>query len=268
MSADNGRTCTSRLRPRGDHNHSDVLVVYLGTSSNWSFTRRVLSLTHEHIYQEALPTGALLFDGAAYDLGWDGLRATQSPDTPAVPTFDHAIYLINAVKFRCGQLYHLFDENEFMSNLHEFYLQPKPNTTAGLWYIHFLLILAFGKGFVQHKLQGNKPAGAEIFVKALQLLPDVSLLHQEPIESTEILCCVALYLQALDCRSSAHNYVCHGILLLPLRQLTNFLSRSDRPCGWQWRRACIPKCQQSISEKRRSKGAVISGGPCTSWTER
>jgi hypothetical protein len=151
----------------------------------------------------------LLFDGTTYDLGWDGLRRPHDPEIPAVPTFDHALYLINVVKFRCGQLYHLFDENDFMSNLHEFYSGPQPNATAGLWYIHFLLILAFGKGFVQHKSQGSKPAGAEYFVKALQLLPDVSVLHQEPIESTEILCCVALYLQALDYRSSAHNYVSH-----------------------------------------------------------
>ncbi|KAF3399746.1 Proline utilization trans-activator, partial [Penicillium rolfsii] len=189
MSAENGRT------------------FYLGTSSNWSFTRRVLSLTHEHIYQEALPTGALLFDGTTYDLGWDGLRRPQDPDILSVPTFDHALYLINVVKFRCGQLYHLFDESDFMRNLHEFYSGPQPNATTGLWHVHFLLIVAFGKGFVQHKLQGNKPAGAEYFVKALQLLPDISVLHQEPIESIEILCCVALYLQALDCRSSAHNYI-------------------------------------------------------------
>ncbi|KAJ5919259.1 hypothetical protein N7466_010202 [Penicillium verhagenii] len=186
---------------------SNALAVYLGTSSNWSFTRRVLSLTHEFIYQESLPTGALAFDGATYDLGWDGIRTPQKPDLPTVPTFDHAMYLINTVKFRCGQLYHLFDEGEFMSGLHDFYSRSKPNGTAGLWYIHFLLMLAFGKGFVQHKLQGNKPPGAEFFVKALQLLPDISVLHQEPIESTEILCCIALYLQALDCRSSAHNYI-------------------------------------------------------------
>ncbi|KAK5807381.1 hypothetical protein VI817_001639 [Penicillium citrinum] len=189
MSADNGRT------------------FYLGTSSNWSFTRRVLSLTHEHIYQEALPTGALLFDGATYDLGWDGLRKSHSPESPAVPTYDHAMYLINVVKFRCGQLYHLFDENEFMTNLHEFYSESKPHATTGLWYVHFLLILAFGKGFVKHKVQGNRPPGADYFVKALEMLPSVIVLHEEPIESTEVLCCVALYLQALDCRSSAHNYI-------------------------------------------------------------
>lgn len=193
---------------------SNYTAVYLGTSSNWSFTRRVLSLTHEFIYQEALPTGALAFDGATYDLGWDGLRTPQRPDIPTVPTFDHAMYLINTVKFRCGQLYHLFDEAGFMGGLHDFYSRSKPNATSSLWYIHFLLMLAFGKGFVQHKLQGNKPPGAEFFVKALQLLPDISVLHQEPIESTEIMCCIALYLQALDCRSSAHNYVCHAIICL------------------------------------------------------
>ncbi|KAJ5376902.1 hypothetical protein N7509_013788 [Penicillium cosmopolitanum] len=190
MSADNGRT------------------FYLGTSSNWSFARRVLSLTHEHIYQEALPTGALIFDGATYDLGWDGLRRSHSTaEPPAVPTYDHAMYLINVVKFRCGQLYHLFDESEFMANLQEFYSEPKPNATTGLWYVHFLLILAFGKGFVKHKVQGNRPPGADYFVKALEMLPDVIVLHEAPIESTEVMCCIALYLQALDCRSSAHNYI-------------------------------------------------------------
>lgn len=186
---------------------SNKPIVYLGTSSNWSFTRRILSLTHEHIYHEPLPTGALLFDGSTYDLGWDGLRGTQKPDNVSVPTYDHAMYLINTVKFRCGQLYHLFDEAEFMGGLAEFYAQPQPNATNSLWYIHFLLMLAFAKGFVQHKLQGNRPPGADFFVKALELLPDISVLHQEPIESCEILCCVALYLHAVDCRSSAHVYV-------------------------------------------------------------
>ncbi|KAJ5731592.1 uncharacterized protein N7483_006100 [Penicillium malachiteum] len=189
MSAENGRT------------------FYLGTSSNWSFTRRVLSLTHEHIYQESLPTGALAFDGAIYDLGWGGLRTPHRTDIPTVPSFDHAMYLINTVKFRCGQLYHLFDETEFMAGLHDFYSRPRSTSPGGLWYVHFLLMLAFGKGFVQHKMQGNKPPGGEFFVRALQLLPDISVLHQEPIESAEILCCIALFLQALDYRSSAHNYI-------------------------------------------------------------
>ncbi|KAJ5825947.1 hypothetical protein N7474_003085 [Penicillium riverlandense] len=182
-------------------------LVYLGTSSNWSFTRRVLSMAHEHIYQEALPTETLLFDGTTYEIGWDGQRTTTNQDVPVIPTHDHTLYLINAVKFRCGQLYHLYNESDFMESLRQFYLEDGQTMTNGLWYIHFLLILAFGKGFVQPKIQGKKPPGIGYFVKALQLLPEPNALCRDPMVSTEILCCIALYYQCLDCRSSAHNYI-------------------------------------------------------------
>ncbi|QQK41562.1 Fungal transcriptional regulatory protein, N-terminal [Penicillium digitatum] len=193
MSAANGRT------------------FYLGTSSNWSFTRRVLSLAHQHLYQDALPTETLIFDETTYELGWDGLRTTPGPDVPVVPTRDHTMYLINAVQFRCGQLYHLFDEDEFMSSLQKFYTGDGQSMTNTLWYIHFLLILAFGKGFVQPKAQGKKPPGVCYFVKALQLLPDPTALYRDPMLGTEILCCIALYYQCVDYRTSAHNYIGQAI---------------------------------------------------------
>ncbi|KXG45193.1 Transcription factor [Penicillium griseofulvum] len=189
MSAANGRT------------------FYLGTSSNWSFTRRVLSLAHQHLYQDALPTETLLFDETTYELGWDGLRTTPGLDVPVVPTRDHTMYLINAVKFRCGQLYHLFEEDQFMGSLQQFYSGDGQSMTNSLWYIHFLLILAFGKGFVQPKAQGRKPPGVHYFVKALQLLPDPTALYRDPMLGTEILCCIALYYQCVDFRTSAHNYI-------------------------------------------------------------
>lgn len=164
-------------------------------------------MVYEHIYQEPLPTETLLFDGSAYDLGWDGFR-TSIPEEPAIPTTDHAIYLINSVKFHCGQLFHLFDEEEFMRSLYDFYSDSNSRTSkTNLWYIHFLVILAFGKAFVLRKNDGRKPPGAEFFVLALQLLPDVSVLCKEPVISTEILCCIALYLQSLDFRHSSHQYV-------------------------------------------------------------
>ncbi|KAJ5887462.1 hypothetical protein N7495_007503 [Penicillium taxi] len=191
MSARNRRRCTSK---------AIFSQIYLGTSSDWSFTLRVLSLTHEHVYQEPLPTEALLFDGATYDLEWDGQPSLHSTDT---------------VKFRCGQLYHLFDDDECVHNVNELYSQLRPNPTSGLWYIHFLM-MAFGKGFVQQKPRG-KNSRAAYFVKAVQLLPNKIFLYQEPIESTEILCCISLCLQALNYRSPAHNYVrCHAYLRDPL----------------------------------------------------
>lgn len=165
-------------------------------------------MTHAHLYHEPLPSEALLFDGTTYDLGWDGSRTTPDPDVPVLPTYDHALYLINAVKFRCGQMYHLFDDDDFMACLHRFYSEPRGTATASLWYIHFHLVLAFGKGFVQQKSQGKRPPGSEFFSKALRLLPDPCSLWYNPIESTEILCCISLYYQSLDCRQAAHSYVC------------------------------------------------------------
>ncbi|KAJ5774262.1 hypothetical protein N7457_009158 [Penicillium paradoxum] len=189
MSAANGRT------------------FYLGTSSNWSFTRRVLSLAHQHLYHDVLPTETLLFDETTYELGWNGLRTTPNPDIPVVPTRDHTMYLINAVKFRCGQLYHLFEEDVFMNSLHHFYSGEGHSMTDSLWYIHFLLILAFGKGFVQPKVHGKGPPGVGYFIKALQLLPDPSALYRDPMIGTEILCCIALYYQCVDFRTSAYNFI-------------------------------------------------------------
>lgn len=169
-------------------------------------------MTHAHLYHEPLPSEALLFDGTTYDLGWDGSRTTPNPDVPILPTYDHALYLINAVKFRCGQMYHLFDDDDFMACLHRFYSEPRGTAAVSLWYIHFHLILAFGKGFVQQKSQGKRPPGSEFFSKALRLLPDPCSLWYNPIESTEILCCISLYYQSLDCRQAAHSYVCPSTL--------------------------------------------------------
>ncbi|KAK7219698.1 hypothetical protein V2G26_007701 [Clonostachys chloroleuca] len=188
---------------------SNGTAFYLGTSSNWGFSRRVLNVAHEHVCQAALPTDALLFDGCAYDLGWDGSRSSQNMQGLVVPAVDHAIYLINAVKFHCDQLFHMFDEEEFMSNLHRFYSLPSEarSNESSLWYIHFLVILAFGKSLVQQKGAGTRPPGVHFFVRALQLLPDATALGREPVISTEILCCMAWYYQALDFRHAAHNFI-------------------------------------------------------------
>ncbi|KAJ5380211.1 uncharacterized protein N7496_002639 [Penicillium cataractarum] len=218
-------------------------IFYLGTSSNWSFTRRVLSVAHQHVHKEPLPTESLIFEGASYNLDWDGWRTDPMLANPIIPSLDHAQYLINAVGFRCGGLYHLFDETDFMKSLHDFYSQEPPSraTVKSLWYIHFLLILAFGKSFTQHQSQGRKPPGTEYFVKALQLLPDHYFLYSSPMISTEILCCIALFYQSLDCRSPAHNYVgqamrlamAHGMHTdMPIRDLGLHAVERCRKIWW------------------------------------
>ncbi|KAF4339946.1 positive activator of transcription [Fusarium beomiforme] len=182
---------------------------YLGTSSNWSFSRRVLSLTHEYIHQSPISVDNLLFDGLAYDLGWDGSRITPTLDPPVMPSLDHAVFLINTVKFHCGQLFHLFDEESFMGYLHEFYANPSRHIAAAdLPYIHLLLILAFGKAFAEtNNYQAKRPPGADYFVTALRLLPSIHILVYQPLISTEILCCIALYFESLDYRHSSHGFI-------------------------------------------------------------
>ena len=166
-------------------------------------------MTHEHLYDSLLPTDCLLFEVTTYDLGWDGQRTTVYHEAPIVPTLDYSIYLINAVKFHAGQLYHLFDEGTFMGGLYAFYEDPAQQMTAdALWYIHYLVIVALGKALTVQRNRDTRPPGCEFFTRALQLLPDSTHLARDPVIATEVLCCMALYLQSLDFRNSAHNYVC------------------------------------------------------------
>lgn len=171
----------------------------------------------------------MLFDGSAYRLPWvcssvlqtystplpclaadsnnhiqDGTRSLPEANAPVIPSIDYAIFLINAVKFHCGQLVHLFDEEDFNAKLHTFYGAEPNNLSDSLWYIQYLLVIAFGRTLVQRKHRDSKPPGAEFFVHALQLLPDTNRLCQEPLMAAEILCGIALYLQALDSRNAAH----------------------------------------------------------------
>lgn len=184
-------------------------------SSNWSFGRRVLSTVHSKISDAPLSAAALLFEGSTYNLGWDGQRTSANIDISVLPAADFARYMIDAVKFHCGHLFHMFDETTFMHHFHKFYDEPsnQPNCPR-LWYIHFLIILAFGKGFVVRAKNEKRPPGSELFVQAMKLLPDISYMYSDTLLSIEMLCCAALYLQCLDNRSAAYNIVS---VLLSLR---------------------------------------------------
>ncbi|KAM3444326.1 hypothetical protein MY4824_000215 [Beauveria thailandica] len=114
----------------------------------------------------------LYFDAQTYELNSEDGTSTAK-NTPAVPTVDYALHLVNMVKFHCGQVFHLFDEEEFMRKLCNFSADPRPNVVrTRLWYIHFLLILAFGKALVPKTSGGRRPPGADFYCAAMNLLPE------------------------------------------------------------------------------------------------
>ncbi|KKY37496.1 putative zn 2cys6 transcription factor [Diaporthe ampelina] len=166
-------------------------------------------MVYERVFRNRLPDMGRNIEGLgnAYDLQWDGAPTCADPLSATVPTIDHAIYLINAVKFHCAQLFHVFDEDTFMPALYTFYENPSDrNTTDKVWLVHFMVILAFGKGFTVNK-NGKDPPGVEYFIQALQMLPNMIMLWRYPVHSVEVLTCIALYLSCLDYRIVAHNFM-------------------------------------------------------------
>lgn len=192
-------------------------------------------MIHEHFYNSPLPTRRHHFDETAYELGWNGLRTAVSHEAPMTPTFDFSIYLLSAVKFHAGQLFPIFDEPSFMEGLYAYHDNPAHHMSVDpLWYIHYLLLLAFGKAFAVQRGPSSQPAGCEFFVKALQLLPDLTHLYRYPMVATEILCCIALYLQSLDFRSSAYGIVStYRLAKCQMAHMrTDWPSCADFSCFW------------------------------------
>lgn len=170
---------------------------YLGHSSTWSFSRQVLELVHQH---SPVPDPSYNVEGEAYDLTW---KSSGLVDLTGLPSQEVSLYLVQTVKFRISTLFHILDEEDFAANINKLYANPSTYAqTARVWFVHYLLIMAFGKA-----LTSNTQAGSHLFVRALSLLPDVPSLCMEPVEATEVLCSIALYLQCIDHRTAAHIYI-------------------------------------------------------------
>ncbi|KAK5087789.1 hypothetical protein LTR05_002004 [Lithohypha guttulata] len=186
--------------------------IYLGTSSNWSFSRRVLNAAHKATYGAPIGPENFALDGDIYSLDWDGSRVVEDDDGITLPSFNHALYLVSSVQFHIGEAYHVFHEEVFMPELHRFYedISDKAQKRK-LWYIHYLLIMAFGKAFTSRSTEKGKPPGVDLFVQAMRLLQDVSQLWIDPFTTAEIFCCSALYLQCADFRYGAYLTIGHAM---------------------------------------------------------
>lgn len=168
-------------------------------------------MTHEAITGTALSPENLFFDGKVYDLRWDGGRGpslVEDFSLASLPTQDFAIYLINSVKFHCCRLFYLFEEDSFMEHFATFHATGADQSKVPrLWFVHYLILLAFGKAFVVQSSKSHQPPGADLFVQAMKLMPDFTFFECDYIERMQVLCCTSLYLHCISCRPAAYRYV-------------------------------------------------------------
>ncbi|KAL4983173.1 hypothetical protein BDW68DRAFT_194628 [Aspergillus falconensis] len=183
---------------------------FQGPTSSWSFTHRVLNSMAERFSPHTPVEIPFHTDGDAYQVYWGSVRPDETPDVSDLPSHDYALYLVSTTRFHLGELFHLFDEEEFLADLDELYddVQAKVQTSR-LWYIQFLIVMAFGEAFLSpttHK-PASKSGSSQYFTRAMALLPDQSKLWDDPILAIEVLAAVALYLYSLDMRDSSCCYI-------------------------------------------------------------
>ncbi|KAG4440570.1 hypothetical protein IFR05_003937 [Cadophora sp. M221] len=122
-----------------------------------------------------------------------------------MPAEDYAEYLANTLHFTLSSLYYLFDKDAFLTTLHQFY--QNQHSTSSLWQIEMLLVFAFGSSILAREAGKSGPAGTAFLARAVEALPDPHRLRQDPIVSIEILCLLALFMQAIDMRRAAYDYI-------------------------------------------------------------
>lgn len=182
---------------------------YLGPSSTWAFCRRALFLLGPHSPGTHDDSALLNNDGTAFRLRWETKTAVEPGDLNDLPAADYALYLYNSVKFRLGELFGIMDEASFMSHFERFHREPwQVATEQRLWFVEYLLILAYGKALLSHPGRSPVP-GSDFAARAMALLPDAATLHEEGMHSIEVLALVALYFQSIDMRVTAYQYVSH-----------------------------------------------------------
>ncbi|KAL2860050.1 hypothetical protein BJX68DRAFT_275503 [Aspergillus pseudodeflectus] len=186
---------------------------WLAPTSTWSFTARLKLMIAEKLHVESHYSGPELFDGDLYPIQWQPVRPNTHPDITNLPSIDHALYLFNTVKFHLGHNHLLIDEKPFVENVHAFYYgdSVKQATECRLWFVQFLLVLAFGNAFLMPSKNMNDPPGAKFFIRAMSLMPDHTALSRGGFLAIEVLSLTGLYLYSIDHRASANVYIGHAI---------------------------------------------------------
>ncbi|EXA51392.1 hypothetical protein FOVG_00038 [Fusarium oxysporum f. sp. pisi HDV247] len=206
------------LKRTNDAAFGNDVNVWLAPWSTWSFTLRLMLMLGDKLQPGGLNIPPQLIEEDVYKLSWTQL---EKADVSGLPSLDYAIYLFHTFKFHLGQTYRLFDEVEFVNQIRDFYSDAQSKAEENrLWYVKFLLILAFGTAFLSSQpLPSKEPPGAKFFVRAMGLMPDHTALWKDSLFAIEVLAMVGLYLYSIDERESAHVYLGQAIRIAQLEGL-------------------------------------------------
>lgn len=126
-----------------------------------------------------------------------------------LPSLDYAEYLLSTISYSIGSIYYLFDKTEFLKRFRDFC--KKRDTEAFVatdpWLIQMLIVFGLGQSIASRETGPSGPSGHVYFTHAIEALPNMHHLYEDPILSIEILCASALFLQMMDMRLAAYGYV-------------------------------------------------------------
>ncbi|KAE8316587.1 fungal-specific transcription factor domain-containing protein [Aspergillus transmontanensis] len=168
-------------------------------------------------------------DGDIYPFVWDRATASEPFDTSGLPSVDYALYLFNIVKFHLGQMYRFFDEDTFVSQMHEFYASDAAEKASKprFWFVQFLLVLALGNAFVSRPRNQSSPPGAKFFARAMSIMPNHTSTGKDSLLAIEALALAGLYLYAIDHREAAHVQVGHAVRIAHMEGLHTQLPEQE-----------------------------------------
>ncbi|RAL11793.1 Zn(II)2Cys6 transcription factor [Aspergillus homomorphus CBS 101889] len=203
--------------------------LWLAPTSPWSFVARLAVMMSGKLNMDSHRTLKFHIDGDIYPLDWRSQVPTEeSLDPGTLPSLDHAIYSINNVKFHLGQVYR-FLPDDFCAQVQDFYASRGAYgaTQSCMWFIRFLLLLAFGKAFSSRTRSHGTPPGAKMFLRAMSLMPNHTSTGNDSLDVIENLALAALYLYAIDHREGAHSHVGQAIRLAQLEGLHTQLPEQE-----------------------------------------
>ncbi|PWY87950.1 Zn(II)2Cys6 transcription factor [Aspergillus sclerotioniger CBS 115572] len=192
--------------------------IWLAPASPWSFTTRLTLMMTERLGLNS-DTGSseIYLDGDIYPLEWNDLP--ESAALADLPSLDYALHLFNVAKLHLGQTYRFLDEESFNAHILAFYdAKAEKPAEPRMWFVQFLLILAFGKAFLSRP-NGHDPPGSKFFVRAMSHMPKSPSTGRDSLMVIETLALAALYLYSIDHRENAHMHIGQAVRIAQLEGL-------------------------------------------------